>query len=125
MRDLERAIALYRDGLGLDLDGVEDLPERGLRVAFLRAGDARIELVQPLREDSEVSGFLARRGEGLHHLAFRPEALGNAVASCRAVGAHMVGGDSGQGAHGTHVMFLHPKSTGGVLIELVEGPGKE
>lgn len=124
VRNLDRAVALYRDGLGLDLERVEDLPERGVRVAFLRAGGTRIELVQPMRDDSEVSEFLARRGEGLHHLAFRPPDLDGALEASRATGATTVGGDAGKGAGGTRVAFLHPKTTGGVLIELVEEPGK-
>ncbi len=124
VRNLDRAVALYRDGLGLDLERVEDLPERGVRVAFLRAGETRIELVQPVRDDAEVSGFLARRGEGLHHLAFRPPDLDGALEASRAAGATPVGNAAGKGAGGTRVAFLHPKTTGGVLIELVEEPGQ-
>ncbi len=124
VRNLDRAVALYRDGLGLDLERVEDLPERGVRVAFLRAGGTRIEIVQPVRDDSEVSEFLARRGEGLHHLAFRAPDLDRAVEASRARGATTVGGDAEKGAGGARVAFLHPKTTGGVLIELVEDPEK-
>lgn len=122
VRDLDRAVAFYRDGLGLTFDSVEDLPDRGVRVAILWAGDTRIEIVQPVREGSEVSEFLARRGEGLHHLAFQPPDLDGAIEASRAVGAMTVGGERGTGAGGTRVAFLHPKTTGGVLIELVEEP---
>lgn len=124
VRDLDRAVRLYRDGLGLHLEHIEDLPERGVRVAFFRAGGTRIEVVQPLRDDSEVSAFLARRGEGLHHLAFRPPDVERTVEASREAGATVVG-DGGPGAGGTRVVFLHPKSTAGVLIELVaEGAGR-
>lgn len=123
VRDLDRALALYRDGLGLRLDRVEDLPDRGIRVAFLEVGDTHIELIQPMREDSEVSDFLARRGEGVHHLAFGSRDLDRSLQSCQAVGARVVTGDRGVGAGGTRVVFLHPKSTGGVLMELVGPPG--
>lgn len=124
VRDLDQALAIYQNGLGLELDRIEDLPDRGVRVAFLRAGGTKIELVQPVRENSEVSEFLARRGEGLHHVAFRTFALEDAVRACSAAGAKPVGGDARRGAGGTRVAFLHPKTTGGVLIELVEESGE-
>jgi len=119
VRDLDRAVALYRDWIGLALERVEDLPERGVRVAFLRAGASRIELVQPIRDDSEVSAFLERRGEGLHHVAFQVPDLARVLSDLGRAGM-LVEQEARAGADGTRVAFLHPKRTGGVLIELVE-----
>jgi len=123
VRDLEAALRVWRDGLGLEVVGFEDLPDRQVRVAMLRIGDTRIELVQPLSDASEVSSFLARRGEGLHHVAFAVEDVDGALAAATASGAVALPGAGQAGAGGTRVAFLHPRSVNGVLVELVErGP---
>ncbi len=121
VRDLDAALPLWRDGLGLRLDGIEEVPERKVRVAFLQAGDLRIELVQPTADDSEVSSFLARRGEGLHHLAFAVDDLASALSRAGDAGAAALPGAGKAGAGGTRVAFLHPRTANGVLVELVEG----
>lgn len=121
VRDLEKALRLYKDGLGLVLEHTEELAERGVRVAFLRTGETRVELIEPVREDSEVSAFLEKRGEGLHHIAFRVCELNNVIRRSLEAGAKPIEQTSGHGALGHKVAFLHPKSTFGVLIELVEG----
>ena len=120
--DLDKAMALYVDGLGLVLDRVEDVPGRGIRVAFLRLGDAHVELIQPTRDDSEVSAFMAKRGEGLHHVALSVGSLDEAMAAAKSSGGREIPEASGVGAGGRPVAFLHPRTTHGVLIELVESP---
>ncbi len=120
IRDLEAALRVWRDGLGLEVVGIEDLPDRQVRVAMLRIGDTRIELVQPLSDASEVSRFLARHGEGLHHVAFAVEDVDGALAAATASGAVALPGAGQAGAGGTRVAFLHPRSANGVLVELVE-----
>lgn len=119
--DLEESLRLYAR-LGLRPTHTEDLADRGIRVAFLPIGDTRIELIQPLREDSEVSAFLAKRGGGIHHLAFRTEDVDEDVKALKAAGVRLTADEPAPGAHGCRVAFLHPKATGGTLIELSTPP---
>ena len=122
VRDLDAALAAWRDGLGFCVDGVHPMPDRGLRVAFLDAGASRVELLASTGPDSEIAGFLARRGEGMHHVAFRVPDLDTAIDAARAAGMTLLPGAGRPGAHGGRVAFLHPKSASGVLVELVETP---
>jgi methylmalonyl-CoA/ethylmalonyl-CoA epimerase len=119
--DLEGSLAFYRDQLGLECTHIEDLEDRGIRVAFLTVGASRIELVAPLREDSEVSGFLKKRGGGIHHLAFSTPSVDEDVAGLKESGVRMAQ-DPAPGAHGCRVAFIHPKAAGGVLLELSTPP---
>jgi methylmalonyl-CoA/ethylmalonyl-CoA epimerase len=118
--DLDRAIATYRDALGFPVSGSEELPARGLRVAFVDTGSARLELLAPTRPDAEVSAFLAKRGEGLHHLALRVADLDAALQALAERGVRLVDDQPRPGAGGTRVAFVHPKATHGLLLELVE-----
>lgn len=121
VRNAEEKLKLYRDFLGLEITEVEELPDRGLRVYFIRVGDTRIELLEPMHENSEVSGFLEKRGEGIHHIAFNVEGIDEAVELAKANELQPLSEEPKMGAGGTRVLFLHPKTTGGVLVELVEG----
>jgi methylmalonyl-CoA epimerase len=120
--DLEAATSTYRDILGFTISGGESLPARGLDVRFVEAGNSRIELIAPTRTDSEVSGFLQKRGEGLHHICLRVADIEQALAELKQRGARLIDQAPKPGAHGTRVAFLHPKGAHGVLIELVEHP---
>jgi methylmalonyl-CoA/ethylmalonyl-CoA epimerase len=122
VHDLDAALVAWRDGLGFRIDGVHPLPERGLRVAFLDAGASRVELLASTGPDSEIAGFLARRGEGMHHVAFRVADLDAALDAAQAAGMTPLAGAGRPGAHGGRVAFLHPRSANGVLVELVEAP---
>ncbi|MDP6540198.1 MAG: methylmalonyl-CoA epimerase [Planctomycetota bacterium] len=113
---------VYEQGLGLAAGEIEPVPEEKVNVLVLDAGGRRIELVEPAAPDSPVHAFLERRGGGLHHVAFEVTDVDAAVADLRAGGARIAGDGAGPGAHGTRIAFVHPKSTGGVLIELVEDP---
>lgn len=120
--NLAESLAFYERALGLRPTHVEKLPERGIRVAFLPIGDTRIELIEPLHDASEVSAFLSKRGGGIHHLAFRSGDVDNAVAELKAEGIRLTSDEAAPGAHGCRVAFIHPKSSGGTLIELSTPP---
>ena len=120
VRDLDQALRLFQVALGLPLDRTEDLHDRGIRVAFLGRGSTQLELVAPLRDDSEISGFLEKRGEGLHHVALKVKDLDSALEIAESMGYRVVGEGPQEGAGSRRVAFLHPKTAHGVLVELVE-----
>ena len=118
--DLESAIELYGVAFGAQLAHRATNEKDGLTAAFLRAGDAEVELLQPLREDTPVGKFLAKRGPGLHHIAVAVPDIEKAIAQARAQGLEMIDEEPRIGLHGTRIAFVHPKSVGGVLTEFVE-----
>ena len=118
--DLEAAIELYAAVFGAELTHRASSEKDGLAAAFLRAGDAEVELLTPLREDTPVSKFLAKRGPGLHHIAVAVGDIDKAIAEARARGLEMIDQEPRIGLHGTRIAFVHPKSVGGVLTEFVE-----
>jgi len=118
VRHLEERSSFYRDLLGLPLAGTEEVPGEGVRVAFLPAGRTRIELVEPTRDDSTMGRHLERRGEGIHHLCFEVNDLPGTLDRLARAGVTLAGPTARAGAEGTQIAFLHPKGTGGVLIEL-------
>ena len=115
--NLEEALKFYRDALGLQVAQTEVLEERGIRVAFLPIGDTRLELIEPLHDKSEVSRFLEKRGGGIHHLAFSTPDVDQHADDLKAQGVRMTG-DVSMGAHNCKVAFIHPKASGGTLIEI-------
>ncbi len=120
VHNLEEAMETYGALLGFELQGTEVLEDRGLEVCFVNTGKERIELIAPTRDDSEVSAFLSKRGSGIHHICIGVEDIDQAVEEMTERGARIAGDGVQSGAHNTRVAFLHPKSTHGVLIELVE-----
>ena len=118
--DLESAIELYGVAFGAQLAHRATNEKDGLTAAFLRAGDAEVELLQPLREDTPVGKFLAKRGPGLHHIAVAVPDIEKAIADARARGLEMIDEEPRIRLHGTRIAFVHPKSVGGVLTEFVE-----
>lgn len=120
---IDEALPRYVEGLGLRLEGVEDVPTERVRVAVLHAGSTRIELLEPTSGDSPVAKFLARRGPGVHHLAFEVADTGAVIEILGEAGAPLLDAVPRPGAHGTQVAFLHPSYLGGVLAELVQDPG--
>lgn len=120
VQDLERALETYR-ALGLEVTGQEEVPEQGVRLAFLPVGQARLELLQPLRGDSPVARFLESRGEGLHHICLEVEDIEEALARAGRAGLRLVDERPRAGAHGARVAFLHPRTLHGVLLEFWEG----
>ncbi|MEE9218846.1 MAG: methylmalonyl-CoA epimerase [Acidobacteriota bacterium] len=125
VRNLEKAIALYRDGLGLELGGIEEVPQEKVRVAFLPVGETRVELLEPMDESSPVARFLDKRGEGLHHVCFETEDLEEMLPRLSRSGLELLSGYPRRGAEGGRVAFFHPRSTGGVLIELRQRTTRE
>ncbi len=123
VRDLDAALAFYRDGLGLEMTERRVVPEEGVEIAFLPAGEGEIELLQPLSEEGGVARFLEKRGEGLHHICLRVDNIEEAMERLRAAGAKLLSEEPRVGAHGTRYVFVHPKSAHGVLLELYEVRG--
>ncbi len=125
VRDAEKAARTFIDVLGLDDDGREVLEDRHLQTIFARAGDAHVELIQSLTDDTPIATYIARRGEGIHHVCLDVEGLDEMLERCREHGIQIVGDGASPGAQGKRVAFLHPKSTGGVLVELSEDSDSE
>jgi len=117
--DLDTAIETYRN-LGFAVESVDDVPGFGVKVAFLPMESGNVELVQPIQDDSAMARFLEKKGQGIHHLCFEVPDIRAELARLEAAGVQLVDREPRQGAHGTLVAFLHPKSTGGVLIELAQ-----
>ncbi len=118
--DLDAAIELYRDKLGFEVESIDEVPGFGVKVAFLPLGEGQVELVMPVTDDSAIAKFLSKRGPGFHHLCFRVDDLRAELARLEEMGIELVDKEPREGAHGTLVAFLHPRSTGGVLIELAQ-----
>ncbi len=121
VRSLEDAVASYQK-FGLQTETIEDVPLQGVRVAFLRTGGVRLELLQSLRSDGVIARFIERQGEGIHHLAFETKDIRAEMRRLRTAGLELVDAEPRQGARGRLVAFVHPRSTHGVLLELVEEP---
>lgn len=120
VNDLEAALAFYRDALGLEVSERREVPEEGVEIAFLPAGEGEIELLRPLDPEGSVARFLEKRGEGLHHICLRVDDITAAMERLRAAGATLLSEEPRVGADGTRYVFIHPKSARGVLLELYE-----
>ncbi len=108
------------EALGLTVDHVETVASQGVRTAFLSAGDSNIELLEPTGDDSPIAKFIAKRGEGIHHLCFRVEDIDAHLARLKEQGYRLINEAPVPGAHGCRIAFLHPAAGNGVLIELSE-----
>ena len=117
---LEERLGFWRDALGMRVGGTETVATEGVTVAFLPAGESRVELLEASRPDSAVAKFLANRGEGIHHITFQVDAIQPLLDRLKARGIPMLDDAPRPGADGTKVAFLHPRAAGGVLVELVE-----
>ncbi len=121
VEDLEQSLSLFRDVLGMTYLGAEQVPSQKVKVATLRVGAIRIELLQPTSEDSPIAKFLKKRGRGVHHIAFQVDDLPAALKRCEAQGLKLVDKSVRPGAAGASIAFLDPKCTQGVLTELTTG----
>lgn len=117
---LEKALTFYRDLLGFPLVVIEEVPSEKVRVAILKARDTKIELLEPLDSSSPIAVFLKKRGEGVHHIAYRVEDLGAEVDRLSKAGVNFIAPHIRQGSENSQVAFIHPKSAHGVLTELVQ-----
>ena len=122
VRRLDTALAVYRDRLGLPVELELDIPDDGVRIAFLPAGESKIELVEPTDETTGVARYLERFGEGFHHVCLEVERLAETLDRLASEGSELIDTHPRRGAEGP-VAFIHPRSCHGVLVELIEAPG--
>ena len=122
VRDLDEALAFYRDALGLDVGELEDVPSQHVRARFLPVGEAALELLQATSAESAVARSIERRGPGIHHITLRVDDLAAALAGLRDRGVRLVDEQPRPGAGGSLVAFIHPSAAQGVLIELKQEP---
>jgi methylmalonyl-CoA/ethylmalonyl-CoA epimerase len=118
VQSLDDTVAFYRDIMGLEVSATEIF--NGMKIAFLRIGDSEVELLEDLTPDGAIARHVAKRGEGLQHVAYRVDNIEQALAEMRAKGLTLIDEQPRPGARQARVAFLHPKSTKGVLIEFVE-----
>jgi len=118
--DLDSAIALYEKTLGMPLVHREKVTEQGVEAVLLDVGDGHIELLEPLAEETPVGKFLAKKGPGLHHVAYAVSDVTAALAELAEQGVELIDTTPRRGIRDSRVAFLHPRSTGGVLTEIVQ-----
>ncbi len=120
VKNLETSIAFYRDQLGMTFEGTEEVAEQKVKVAFLKVGESRIELLEPTAPDSPVAKFLEKNGEGIHHMAYEVDDIEATLAEMKKQGVRLIDESPRHGAHDSLIAFLHPKATGGVLTEICQ-----
>jgi methylmalonyl-CoA/ethylmalonyl-CoA epimerase len=121
VENLDETVAFYREVMGLEVSSTEVF--NGMKIAFLRVGDSELELLEDLTPDGVIARHVAKRGEGIQHVAYRVDDIDQALQDMRAKGIELIDGRPRPGARNARVAFLHPKSTKGVLIEFVEPQG--
>ncbi|MGY5858135.1 MAG: methylmalonyl-CoA epimerase [Candidatus Thorarchaeota archaeon] len=120
VESIEKWVGYYQDVLGLKYTGAQEISGQNIRVAFFEIGDSKIELVEPTADDSPISKFLEKNGSGIHHIAIQVDDIEAALAKHREAGARLIDNEPRIGAHNMKIAFIHPKSSGGVLLELCE-----
>jgi len=119
VEDIERALTVFQDALGLEVSHTGTIPEQGVKIAFLPIGESDIELLEPINDETGVGRFLAQQGEGTHHICLEVEDIDATLLDLREKGIRLINRTAVAGARG-RVAFIHPKSTHGIMIELVE-----
>ena len=120
--DIEAAMKFWRDGLGLEIEQIKELPEQESRVAFLPLGDSEIELVEPTSDNSGIARYLEKRGPGMHHVCFEVEDIRASLSHLSNNGVRLINETPRVSAGGKMYAFIHPESTNGVLVELYQLP---
>ena len=120
VKDIEAATKVLKEALGIEITSIEEIVPQKVKVAFLPVGESQLELLQPISEDSTVAKFLENRGEGLHHIAFETDDIDGVLKHIQEKGLRLIDKEPRDGAHGTKIAFIHPKSTFGVLCEIVQ-----
>lgn len=120
VRSIDEAASFYGGSLAMHAEGVEEVAEQKVKVAFFTVGESRIELLEPTSPDSPVAKFLEKNGPGIHHIAYEVADIVKAIADMQEKGATMIDREPRTGAHGALIAFVHPKSSGGVLTELCQ-----
>ena len=122
VEDIEQATAFWRDGLGMNVAHQQEVPAEQARIAFLPVGDGEIELVQPTTPDSGLRRYLEKRGPGMHHVCLQVDDIEGMLAQIKAGGFELINETPRTAADGKKYAFIHPRSAGGVLVELYELP---
>jgi methylmalonyl-CoA/ethylmalonyl-CoA epimerase len=125
VEDIDAALELYADTFGMTVAHRETVESQGVEAVLLDVGDGHVELMRPLAADSPVGKFLARKGPKLHHVAYAVEDIDSTLERLAAAGLELIDAEARVGIRGSRVAFIEPKSTGGVLIEIVEASGEE
>jgi len=120
VQSLDTTLPFYRDTLSMPFHGIEEVSEQKVRVAMLGIGESKIELLEPTSIDSPIARFLEKNGPGIHHIAYQVDDIEAAIARLKSSGARMIDEQPRNGAHGTKIAFVHPKSSNGVLTELCQ-----
>lgn len=120
VNSIDKSVAFYRDQLGMTFEGTEVVEEQKVKVAFFQIGESRIELLEPTADDSPVAKFLAKNGEGIHHMAYDVDDINTTLANLKQQGVRLIDETPRKGAHDSLIAFLHPKVTGGVLTEICQ-----
>src|SRR5512140_2914316 len=120
VEDMDKALSFWRDALGLELHGLRAVPAEKSQVAFLPLPGSEVELVQPTTDDSGIAKYLAKRGPGMHHLCLEVDAIEAMMAQLRSQGSRLINEAPRLTADGKKYAFIHPESTGGVLVELYQ-----
>ena len=123
VEDIDAAIELYRDGFGMELAHRETVESQGVEAVLLDVGDGHVELLAPLGPDTPVGKYMAKNGAGLHHVAYAVDDIDAALKNIAAAGIQLIDAEPRTGIRDSRVAFLHPRSTGGVLTEIVEPAG--
>jgi len=123
--DIDSALPFWTDALGLELSKIEEVSEQEAIVAFLPCGDSKVELVQPTTKDSGIAQFISKRGPGMHHICFEVDDIVNVMQDMVSKGVLMINKEPLLRSDGRKYAFIHPKSTGGVLVELYQLPASQ
>lgn len=125
VKSLDESLPYYLDTLQLKLEGIEEVDTEHVKVAFINAGNVKLELLEPTSPASSIQAFLDKRGQGIHHIALGVNDIQERIDEMKRKGIQMIHDTAKPGAGGASIAFMHPKSTGGVLYELCEKPLKE
>jgi methylmalonyl-CoA epimerase len=118
VKDISSVLGFYAEALGLENLGYEVVEEQGVRVAFLPVGETRLELLEPLNDESPIAKFIAKRGEGIHHICLDVDSVSETLTDMKERGIQLIDKEPRLGAHHKQVAFVHPKASSGVLLEL-------
>ncbi len=118
--DMQKSLAFWRDALGMDLAELRDVPAEQSQVAFLPLSDSEVELVLPTTGDSGIAKYLAKRGPGMHHICLEVDDIHGMLGQLKAKGIRLINDEPRTAADGRKYAFVHPESTGGVLVELYQ-----
>jgi methylmalonyl-CoA/ethylmalonyl-CoA epimerase len=119
VEDMENAMSFWRDALGLNMGKIQNVPQEEVQVAFFDTGESHIERVQPTSDDSGIAKYLAKKGSGIHHICLEVDDIQNALATMQTKGIELIN-ETPRERDGRKYAFIHPRSTGGVLVELYE-----